>query len=383
MKRRFIMLLAASLAVFMLAGCGDKKKEENGTQEIEDNIQDADENTDASADDSDADDDSANVTLKDFNAEAFVTLGEYKGLEVTVPKAAVDEAEQQMYVENIFQINITEEVGVTDRAVEDGDLVFISYVGTLDGEAFSGGTSNGTFLGIGSGSYIDGFEEGLIGVMPGETVDLNLKFPDPYDPNPDMSGADTVFSVTVIYIAPEMSDEVILAMNNANFSNVEELNQYVYDQLMVEAEYDYDLSVENAVIEALLDNCVFGTLPQNLVNKYTQNIMYNLSMAASSYGYDVDSYTNILYGMDSIMIAAQFGEDSAKQGLAFQVIANLEDLNVTDEELDAQLQQYVEDYGLSSIEELLGDTDKEDYRDFFMFDKVIEYLIENAVINEE
>ena len=106
-------------------------------------------------------------------------------------------------------------------------------------------------------------------------------------------------------------------------------------------------------------------------------------MAASSYGYDVDSYTNILYGMDSIMIAAQFGEDSAKQGLAFQVIANLEDLNVTDEELDAQLQQYVEDYGLSSIEELLGDTDKEDYRDFFMFDKVIEYLIENAVINEE
>lgn len=381
MKRRFVILLAALLAVCMIAGCGDKKKAEDEEQKSGEPVQDAEENTEDS--DAAADDEDTNVTLKDFNVEAFVTLGEYKGLEVTVPKAAVDEAQQQTYVNNIFQNNITEEVGVTDRAVEDGDLVYISYVGTLDGEAFSGGTSNGTFLEIGSGSYIDGFEEGLIGVMPGETVDLNLKFPDPYDPNPDMSGAETVFHVTVIYIAPEMSDEVILAMENDNFSNVEELNQYVYDQLMVQAESDYDLRVENAVIEALLDNCIFGTLPQALVNKYTQNILYNLTMAASSYGYDVDTYTNILYQMDSVMVASQFGEDSAKQGLAFQAIANLEGLNVTDEEMDAQLQQYVTDYGVSSIDELLGDTDKEDYRDFFMFDKVIEYLIENAVISEE
>lgn len=381
MKRKLIMLMAASMAAFMLAGCGDKKTEGNATPESTEDIQtgeDEEKDPDAAADD-----EAENVTLKDFGVESFVTLGEYKGLEVTVPAAAVDEVQQQTYVNNIFQNNVTEEVGVTDRAVEDGDLVFISYVGTLDGEAFGGGTSAGTFLEIGSGSYIEGFEEGLIGVMPGETVDLNLTFPDPYDPNPDMSGAETVFSVTVIYIAPEMSDEVILAMANENFSSVDELNQYVYDQLMVQAESDYDIRVENAVIEKLLNNCVFGTLPQKLVTKYTQNILYNMTMAASGYGYDVDTYTNMLYGMDSIVIAAQFGEDSAKQGLAFQAIANVEGLNVTDEELDAQLQQYVTDYGLSSIEELLGDTDKEDYRDFFMFDKVIEYLIENAVINEE
>lgn len=387
MKKKLFMLLAVSLAVFMLAGCGDKKEEENGKKDPAQDIQNSEENGDAgeNADDSGTAGDSVeeNVTLKDFEVEAFVTLGEYKGLEVTVSGAAVDEAQQQMYVENIFQNNLTEEVGIKDRAVEDGDLVFISYVGTLDGEAFDGGTSNGTFLKIGSGSYIDGFEEGLIGVMPGETVDLNLKFPDPYNPNPDMSGAETVFSVTVIYIAPEMSDEVILAMANENFSSLDELNQYVYDQLMVQAESDYDIRVENAVIEALLNNCVFGTLPQKLVNKYTQNIIYNMTMAASSYGYDVDTYTNMLYGMDSIVIAAQFGEDSAKQGLAFQAIANVEGLNVTDEELDAQLQQYVTDYGVASVEELLGDTDKEDYRDFFMFDKVIAYLIENAVIHEE
>ena len=364
MKKRFIVLLAAVIAVFMLAGCGDK---EDKKEETPDSSESEGTNTD-------------NVTLKDFDVDALVTLGEYKGLEVTVPEPSVDEAQQQAYVENIFYNGITEEAGIKDRAVEDGDQVYISYVGTMDGEAFSGGTSEGTFLKIGSGQYIAGFEDGLIGVTPGETVDLILTFPDPYDPNPDMSGKEVVFTVTVIYIAPEISDEAVLAMANENFSNVDELNQYVYDQLLTQAQSDYDIRLENAVIEALLKNTTFIKVPEALINKYTQNILHNMTTAAASYGYDVDSYTNMLYGMDSVMISAQFGEDSAKQGLAFQAIANAENLTVTDEEMDEQLQKYVEDYGLSSVEELLGDTDKEDYRDFFMFDKVIDYLIENAVV---
>lgn len=368
MKKKLILLLAAVMAVFMLAGCGDK---ENKKEETSD--------TGESAENSDKD----SVTLKDFDVDALVTLGKYKGLEVTVQKAAVDETQQQAYVENIFYNGITEEAGIKDRAVEDGDQVYISYVGTLDGEAFSGGTSEGTFLKIGSGQYIAGFEDGLIGVMPGETVDLNLAFPDPYKPNPDMSGKEVVFTVTVIYIAPEISDEAILAMANENFSNVDELNQYVYDQLLTQAQSDYDVRLENAVIEALLQNTTFSEVPEALVNKYTQNILHNMTTAAASYGYDVDSYTEMLYGVDAATISVQFGEDSAKQGLVFQAIANAENLIVTDEEMDGQLQKYVEDYGLSSVEELLGDTDKEDYRDFFMFDKVIDYLIENAVVHAE
>lgn len=369
MKKKLILLLAAVMAVFMLAGCGDKEDKKEETL-------DSGENAESGGD-------TANVTLKDFDVDALVTLGEYKGLEVTVREATVDEAQQQTYVENIFYSGINESVGIKDRAVEDGDQVYISYVGTMDGEAFSGGTSEGTFLKIGSGQYIAGFEEGLVGVMPGETVDLNLAFPDPYDPNPDMSGKEVVFTVTVIYIAPEISDEAVLAMANENFSNVDELNQYVYDQLLTQAQSDYDIRLENAVIEALLQNTTFAEIPEALVNKYTQNILNNMTTAAAAYGYDVDTYTNMLYNMDSAAISAQFGEDSAKQGLVFQAIANAENLTVSDEEMDEQLQKYVEDYGLSSIEELLGDTDREDYRDFFMFDKVIDYLIENAVVHAE
>lgn len=367
MKKRIVLLLTAVTAAMLLFGCGDKKEENTDNTETTESTEESTAST---------------VTLKDYDASALVTLGEYKGLTVTVPDPAVDEEQQKMYVENVFQNNVTEEVGVKDRAVEDGDLVYISYVGKKDGEAFEGGTSEGTFLGIGSGQYIDGFEEGLVGVMPGETVDLNLTFPDPYQ-NPDLAGKEVVFTVTVIYIAPEMTDEAVAAMNNENFSNVEELNQYVHDQLLVQAESDYDMQVENAVIEALIANTTFAEIPEELVSKYTANIVSNMTAAAQSYGYDADSYAMMLYGADCATISAQFGEDSAKQGLVFQAIANAENLVVTDEELDEKLNQYVTDYGLASIEELLGDTNKEDYRDFFMFEKVVSFLIENAVISAE
>lgn len=370
MKKRIVMLLTAFLAIALLGGCGDKKKENAPESEVTAKEETAPEG------------EAVNVTLQDYNAEDFVTLGEYKGLEVVVPEPAVDETKQLMNVKGLFQNGLTEELGIKDRAVEEGDLTFISYVGKKDGEAFAGGTSEGTFLEIGSGQYIDGFEEGLIGVMPGETVDLNLTFPTPYQ-NPDLEGQEVVFTVTVIYIAPEMSDEVILAMANENYSSLDELNQFVYDQLMEQAQTEYDLNLENAVIEKLIENTTFTEVPQELTEKYTQNILSNLSSTAYAYGYDPDSYTLMLYGVDAATIAAEFGEESAKQGLALQAIANAENLNVTDEELDEKLMEYVNEYGLASIEELLGDTDKNDYRDFFMFEKVVELLIDNAVVQAE
>lgn len=370
-KRSIALLLAACMAVTLFTGCGDKK-EEAGTEDSSP-VAETEENKTAALD----------ALLKDYFSDELVTLGEYKGLEIRVPEPSVDEAQQQIYVENVFRNSITEEVGVTDRAVENGDLAYISYVGKKDDVAFEGGTSEGTFLEIGSGSYIDGFEEGLIGVMPGETVDLNLTFPEPYDNNPDLAGAPVVFTVTVHYLAPEMTDEVVAALKNDNFSNMEELNQFVYDQMMMQAEYDHEMQVENAVVETLLANTTFAEIPQTLIDKYTQNVLSSLTSAAAQYGLDADTYTSMLYGVDAATISAQFGEESAKQALIFQKIANAENLNISDEELEEKLQQYVTDYGLNSIEELVGDTNREDYRDFFMFEKVIAFLIENANVISE
>ena len=367
MKKRFAMLLTACLALSLFAGCGEKEENSGADNSATEN----------------AASDVPNVTLKDYNVEELVTLGQYTGFEVVVADPAVDEASQQAYTKNVFQSNITEAVGVTDRAVENGDLAYISYVGKKDDVAFDGGTSEGTFLEIGSGSYIDGFEEGLVGVMPGETVDLNLTFPDPYTPNTDLSGAPVVFTVTVHYLAPEMSDEIIAAMGMEAFSNLEELNAYAYEQLMMQAEYYYDIQVENAVIEQLIANTTFNEIPEDLVAKYTQNVYNNMAAVALQSGMDIDTYTMMYYGVDAATLTAQFGEDSAKQGLVFQAIANKENLNVSDEELQTELEAKTVEYGAASVEELIGDTNLEDYRDFFMFEKVIAFLIENSTVSAE
>lgn len=365
MKKRFVMLLTACLVLSLFAGCGEKEENKENA-EVSDMVVS----------------DGPDVTLKDYTAEDYVTLGEYTGFEVVVPNPTVDEAKQQAYVKSVFQSCVNETVGVTDRAVENGDLAYISYVGKKDDVAFAGGTSEGTFLEIGSGSYIDGFEEGLVGVMPGETVDLNLTFPENYG-NTDLAGADVVFTVTIHYLAPEISDEVIAALGMDDFSNVEELNTYVYDNLMLQAEATYEMQIENAVIEQLITNTTFSEIPEDLVAKYTRNVYNNMEMAAIQNGMDIDSYTMKYYGVDAATLTEKFGEDSAKQGLVFQVIANKEGLNVSDEELQTELEAKVVEYGVASVEELIGDTNMEDYRDFFMFEKVIAFLVENSTVSAE
>lgn len=193
MKKKTLGLLAAILSVCMLAGCGAKDTGD-GTGAA----------TDAGTE---------STALKDMDVDKYVTLGEYKGLAVSVDTVEVDEDEWDTLVNNVYYGNITaENGGIMDRAVETGDTVNIDYEGKKDGVAFDGGTAQGYDLTIGSGNFIAGFEDGLIGVMPGETVDLDLTFPENYG-NSDLAGQAVVFTVTVNYIQPaqdgEFSDEII------------------------------------------------------------------------------------------------------------------------------------------------------------------------------
>lgn len=366
MKKKIALLLTICLSLALFTGCGDKENTDNT---------EADTTTEATADYSD-------IQLSDYVVEDLVTLGEYTGFEVTVAAPTVSESLQQMYVDNIYSNYLTEEMGIKDREVAVGDNAYISYAGKLDGVAFDGGTSEGTFLEIGSGSYIDGFEEGLVGVMPGETVDLNLTFPEGYQ-NADLAGKDVVFTVTVHYIEPEMTDVAVAAMNNPDFSTVEELNNYVYDYLMAQAEYSYELEIENKIIEQLLANATFNELPEDLVAKYTNNARENLTSSAAQYGYDLGTYTLMYYGADAETVVTEFGTNSAKQIIALQAIANIEEMNLDDAQLDERLQEQVEASGAASLEEFLGETAREDWRDFFMATDVIAYMIENSTVITE
>jgi trigger factor len=309
-----------------------------------------------------------------------VTLGEYKGLEVNASAAEIDETQLDENLTGLFRSLVTADSGgITDRTIETGDTVNINYVGLLDGVAFDGGTADNKFLTIGSNQFIDGFETGLVGVMPGTTTDLTLTFPDNYG-STELAGQTVVFQVTVNFIMPQMSDTIIAAFGVEEYTTVEELRQYVKDFMISSNESNYQQEVENLVIEAFVQNCEFKDLPESMIEKYRRNVQLNLDSMAASYGTDAETFVSTYMGTTLEEFLNQYSQESAKQSIAFQAVANREDLNITDEELATRLAEDMAAGNYTTEEEFLGESTKEDYRDYLMFDKVTTFIVDNAIV---
>lgn len=354
MKGKFAGIAAALTAAVILTGCGSE----------------------------------VDVPLNQMKVEKYVTLGDYNNLSVTLDAVAVDETELNTLVNSVYIGNVTaEHGGIVDRAVDTGDTVIIDYEGKKDGVAFAGGTAQGASLTIGSGQFIDGFEDGLIGVMPGETVDLNLTFPESYG-NTELAGQAVVFTVTVHYIQPaevapeDMEDVVVASIGIPDVNTVEELRQYAYDYLYSNAETNYSYSLQNGIMDALMAQCVFKELPEELVENYRVMIQESIESNAAVYGVTADVYAGYFYGMSSADLVDLYGEETLKQDLVMQAIANAEGLSVSDDELQEMLLEYAQEAGYSTVEEYLGDASKEDFRNYFMNERVMEYLIDKATVTE-
>ena len=148
---------------------------------------------------------------EEYVAEGSITLGEYKGIPVTVTEPTVTDEEVDAQIQQL--LNSSAEYLEVDREAQLGDQVNIDYKGMKDGVAFDGGTAEGYDLVLGSNSFIDGFESGLVGAKKGEEVTLNLTFPDPYQNNPDLAGQAVVFEVKVNNVkektVPELTDDFV------------------------------------------------------------------------------------------------------------------------------------------------------------------------------
>lgn len=347
MKKKIALFLSMIMIMALFGGCAEKESE----------------------------------NVHEMAVENYVTLGEYKGLEVSVDDVPVDEDEATDMAYRIYWSNITKENGgITDRPVELFDEVNIDYVGYVDGVAFEGGSTDGqgAMLGIGMNEYIEGFEIGLLDVMPGETVDLNLTFPEDYGIE-DLNGKDVLFNVTVNYIYPyEFDDALIASWGIEEYSNEAELREYVTSALKEVAQLTIDSDVENAVINLFMDNCTFKEVPENLIQKYSENIQSNIETTAATYNLSGDNYCLYFYGTDMATLVETFALETSKQALASQAVANAEGITVTDEELDAELNALKEANGLESVEELLGTMTREYYREYMLVQKVSGFLADNA-----
>lgn len=394
MKKKLILLLTAAMTAGMLSGCGSKATGTAETQTGETTQQTQDTGEESNASQNTAEGETAEaIVLKDFDVDNYVTLNEYKGMSVTLQNPTVEDTDVDAYIESVLKSSGGQEgLAIMDRAVETGDTVNINYVGTLDGEAFDGGTDDsesGTNLGIGSGSFIEGFEDGLVGATPGETVELNLTFPEGYT-NAELAGKDVVFTVDVNGIAPTELTEEMVPILEEELSTIEEYRQFVYDTLMEEAqtEFDsnYDANVEDALIQKLIEECSYTEIPASLKEKYNTNILNNLTTTASMYGLDLETYALYAYGMsyaDFEQMMQSWAEMSAQQAMAFQAIANKENMNITDEKLEEELQNYATEYGYESVDEFLAGSSKEEYREYLMFNNVLGFLRDNAQVTVE
>ena len=380
MKKGLVYLMTAVMAVGLFTACGNKE-----------NTQDPGVTATATPDASGTNNEGTQtpvanrVVLKDLDATKYVTLGDYKNIEVTMAGSEVDQEEWDLINAQVYNDFVTAESGgVLDRAVENGDLVNIDYSGKKDGVVFDGGTAAAQQLEIGSGSFIAGFEEGLVGVMPGETVDLNLTFPEVYH-NADLAGQAVVFTVTVNFIYPtseSWNDDVVASAENSDFTTVEEMKQYVYDYLEEYNAYYYDINLENAVVEAFINQCEFKDVPEELVQSYRDDFTLTMSNEAAAYGMDVDSLCYYYYGVDLATFLDTYVTESAKQSLAFQAVANAESMNLSDADFDARLLELATQYGCTSIEQYIGANPKEGYRELFMLEDVVAFLVENATVKQ-
>ncbi len=327
-------------------------------------------------------DDSQKVYLNEIDAKDYVKLGEYKGLEITQADPEVTDETRDSYINYLLSMN-------PDRGVIEGDTVNIDYVGTLDGVAFDGGTASGSNLTIGSGQFIDGFEDGLIGAKVGDTVELNLTFPEGYQAA-ELAGKDVVFTVTINTIMSatpqELTDEYVKGLG-IECSTVEEYQQYVYDMMYEEQLSAYDIQVENALASAAVEKSEFiKDPPQAMLDRYNEMLTSSLTSAAAAYGMTLEQYMQLYYGMDAATYPEEIKTEalnSAQRYILLQAIADAEGLNVTDEELRADIENTVAESSYESVDAFKEAVDEESYREYMMSEKVLGMMRENAVISAE
>lgn len=351
MKKRWIGALALAMSMALLCGCADKDEKKGS--------------------------DGESVSPGEIQALDYVTPGEYKGLEIDVmPAEQYDDEEIEIQAKMFYFNYVQAQEGITDRPVELLDMTNIDYEGKKDGVAFEGGTAEGAMLLIGSGQFIPGFEEGLVGVMPGETVDLPLTFPEAYG-NSDLAGQEVVFTVTVNFI-PEMEDAEVETIGIPDVKTVEQLRQYVRNALETQARNEYLSAAEDAVLAKLVENFEFSELPEDMLQKNRDAYETWLGQMAGSYGMDAESYVNS-YNLDYESTLNGYAEQYTKEILAMQVIADKEGLNLSDEELDARLEAYAASGGTTVEALLVNGLTKEEYRESFLYEDVLNFLVDNAV----
>ena len=391
MKKKFLRWMLLAIACVQIVGCGtgNEKSQTQESTEQAGAVTATEDATDESAQTGTEELPVETIYFEDINIDDYVTLGEYKGLQVIQSKPEVTQQEVDDFIQYTLSVS-RHTVPVTDRdVVQNGDVANIDYEGKKDGVAFEGGTAAGYDLEIGSGSFIPGFEEGLVGAKVGETKDLTLTFPENYQAA-DLAGQEVVFTVTVnsisTYHEHELNDEFVKELGIEGVTNVKEFEDYAKEGLKLQAENEYLYNVQTQLMNLAMQNATIKEPPAELIAKHKSMNISQAEYQAAMYGMDMETFVQGYYGVDMETFETQMearATDTAKQALLCYKIALEEKIDITEEEMNADFEEKYASMGYTSADDLKAAVDIKEYKDSMLLDKVVNFLVDNAAITND
>lgn len=310
-----------------------------------------------------------------------VTLGEYKGVEVEKQSVEVTEEEIQAEVDKERENN-ARVIDVDDRAVENGDMIKLDFEGFVDGEAFEGGKAENYDLTIGSGSFIPGFEEQLVGAQIGADVEVSVTFPEDYNAK-ELAGKAAVFKCKVNEIKvkelPEADDD--FAKDVSEFDTLEEYKEDIRKNLTESKEKEAKTAKENAVVDKIVENASME-IPDPMIDNQVRNMAEDFARRMQSQGLSMEQYFQFT-GMTAEKLFEQMKPEAVKRiqnSLVLEAIAEAEDIQISDERLEEELIKMAEAYKmeLDKLKELMGDYEKGQMKKDLAIQEAVKLVTEAA-----
>ena len=312
-----------------------------------------------------------------------VTLGESKGVEGVKATAEVTEAQVEAELKQIAE-NLASVENIEDRAAAMGDIANINFEGFVDGVAFAGGKGENFDLTLGSGQFIPGFEEQVVGLTIGETKDVNVTFPEDYS-SKDLAGKAAVFAVKLNKLSvknvPAIDDE--LAKDASEFETLEELKADIREKKLADAQKSIDNAFENAVVEAVAANATVE-VPNALIELELDEQMNRFAYQLQMSGYSVEQYAQMMGGDMNTMRQAfkPAAEKTALSNLVLTKVGEVEGITVSDEELEAEYAAMSKTYELE-IEKIKSMVAADEVKENLLSRKTVKFLVDNAVAKAE
>ena len=343
-KNRLILTAAVAVSVMALTACGSSNKTPEATTAAAAEATDASASDAATASQLSADDPEIQALeatevpeLPKLSDMGTVKLCDLTGITVeTSPKLTVDEDMVNSQIDYLRKNYLTE----TEDAAKEGDTVNIDFVGKMNGEAFNGGSGTGYDLVLGSGSFIDGFEDQLIGAKKGEKLEVNVTFPESYPNNPDLAGKPAVFDVTVNKVStmPELTDQWVKEHAEDMGSKASDVASFRVEQqalLQAQVDYQYNNTIQQDALQQIVDTSEITV--SDAMQTYAEDYVISQEVStAEQYGHGLADMLN-MYGMsvdDFKEEISSYATDYAKQRMVVAAIANEQGIKSSDQLID-------------------------------------------------